>query len=124
MTYMPSFRTSCRVRMMHSIGFVVYPSFQALGLSAATVFEIANLDRGERVYDVHILSEAGGRIAGSGAIAVENEAFGPAQFDTLILLGGTDLPITSPGLLAYVQQRSHSARRVASICTGAPMPGY
>jgi transcriptional regulator GlxA family with amidase domain len=97
----------------------ILPSARAFGL-----VEIANLDRGERIYDVHTLSEAGGRITGSDAIAVESEAFGPAQFDTLILLGGTDLPITSPGLLAYVQQRSHSARRVASICTGAPMPGY
>ena len=104
---------------MQRVGFIVYPDFQIIGLAAATVFEFANLANEASVYDVRTLSEGGGKIAGSGAIAVDSEPFGRMRFDTLIVCGGTDLPKASPGLVAYLQERSRSTRRIASICTGA-----
>lgn len=36
--------------VMHTVGLVVYPNFQSLALAVASVFEYANLLRGEEVY--------------------------------------------------------------------------
>jgi transcriptional regulator GlxA family with amidase domain len=47
---------------MHTVGLVVYPNFQALGLAVASVFEYANLLRGERGYQFRLVSEEGGPV--------------------------------------------------------------
>ena len=58
---------------MRRIGFIVFPGFQVVGLSASTVFEVANLHCEAPAYEVHVLSEQGGRVQGSAAIAVETD---------------------------------------------------
>jgi transcriptional regulator GlxA family with amidase domain len=45
---------------MQRVGFIVLPGFQLLSVSALSVFELANWEMGEPVYDVHLLSETGG----------------------------------------------------------------
>ena len=45
---------------MQRIGFIVLPGFQMLSVSSLSVFELANWEIGEPVYDVHLLSETGG----------------------------------------------------------------
>ncbi|WP_445680961.1 GlxA family transcriptional regulator [Radicibacter daui] len=104
---------------MQRIGFVVYPDFQVIGLAAATVFEIANLVAERPVYEVHTLSEAGGQVAASFGVTVESEPFAGGHWDTLLLCGGTDLPVASSGLVGYLQGQVGIVRRIASICTGA-----
>lgn len=104
---------------MQRIGFIVYPDFQVIGLAAATVFEIANLVAGRPVYEVHTLSEGGGPVPASFGVAVESESFTGGHWDTLMLCGGTELPVASPGLVAYLRDQLGIVRRVASICTGA-----
>ena len=47
---------------MHSIALMVYPNFQSLSLSLGSVFECANLLRGEQAYEFHLVSESGGPI--------------------------------------------------------------
>jgi transcriptional regulator GlxA family with amidase domain len=104
---------------MQRIGFIIYPRFQMLGLSAATVFEIANLVAGWQAYDIAILSESGGLIPATTGVVVSSAAAADAHFDTLIVYGGTDLPQASPTLLTYLIAAARDTRRVASICTGA-----
>ncbi|GAA4499107.1 GlxA family transcriptional regulator [Gluconacetobacter tumulicola] len=104
---------------MQRVGFIVYPGFQIIGLAAATAFEIANLVNGEPVYEVSVRSETGETIPGSDAVSVSSAILNDTHFDTLILLGGTDLPRPSHGLLAYVREAHGTVRRLASICTGA-----
>ncbi|MFK3796033.1 MULTISPECIES: GlxA family transcriptional regulator [unclassified Pseudomonas] len=104
---------------MQRVGFIVYPDFQSIGLAASTVFEIANLTNGTPVYEVQVISEAGGRVNGSAAVSVDSTPLVLEHFDTLIVCGGTALPSGSPAMLAFIQQSVGEVRRMASICTGA-----
>src|SRR2546421_12968592 len=52
-------RTSWEVPMQR-IGFIVLPGFQMLSVTVLSVFELANWEIGEPVYDLHLLSETGG----------------------------------------------------------------
>lgn len=104
---------------MQRIGFIIFPGFQMMGLAAGSVFEFANLEAGEDIYDVHILSETGGTIRSSTGVTVGSEPFGSTAFDTLLVCGGTGIPEASAGLLAFVRAAAGSARRLAAICTGA-----
>src|SRR5262245_58806183 len=53
------------VHPMQRIGFVIFPGFQMMSLAAASVFEFANIELDERVYDVHYLSETGAAVPSS-----------------------------------------------------------
>lgn len=105
---------------MRRIGFIAFADFQVLSLSTLSVFECANMLAQEPLYDLHLLSEIGGPIRTSSGLTLETEAFGDADFDTLIVLGTlVAKPTFSSGLLTYVRNAPKKARRVASICTGA-----
>ncbi|MBA8902292.1 MULTISPECIES: GlxA family transcriptional regulator [unclassified Phyllobacterium] len=104
---------------MQRIGFVVFPDFQMMSLAAASVFEFANIEAEETIYDVHLLSETGGPIRNSIGLAMQTEPFNDAAFDTLIVGGATGIAPSRPGLVAFMQREMNRARRIASICTGA-----
>src|SRR5258708_6785999 len=72
-SYKGSFRTSCVEAPMQRIGFVVSPGFQVVHFAALSVFECANDEIGEPVYDVRLLSEAGGSIRSSTGASVATE---------------------------------------------------
>jgi transcriptional regulator GlxA family with amidase domain len=102
---------------MQRIGFVVSPGFQIMSFAAVSAFECANKEMGERVYDVHLLSETGGSIRSSIGVSMTTEPFDGTNFDTLIVGRGTE-PST-PGLIEFVRQALGRCRRVAATCTGA-----
>ncbi|SDN87135.1 GlxA family transcriptional regulator [Phyllobacterium sp. OV277] len=104
---------------MQRIGFVVFPDFQMMSLAAASVFEFANIEAEEDIYDVHLLSETGGPIRNSIGLAMQTEPFNNLVFDTLIVGGATGIAPSRPGLVAFMQREMNRARRIASICTGA-----
>ena len=104
---------------MQRIAFVVFPGYQVMSMAAVSVFEFANINAGEKIYDLHFLSETGGTIRSSVGMTMETERFTDPSFDTVIVGGGTGVPQASPGLLAFMQQSFVAARRVAAICTGA-----
>jgi len=104
---------------MQRIGFIVYPGFQVIGLAASTVFEIANIANGASIYQVDVLSEQGGKVQGSAAVAVDSQPFKRRHYDTLIVCGGTEVPKPSPKLASYLRAKALSSRRIAAICTGA-----
>lgn len=104
---------------MRRIGFVVFPGYQVMSFAALTVFELANGQSAEPLYDVHILSEGGGMVRTSVGMTIGSQPFDKTVYDTLIVGGGGDLTPATPGLIEFVARSAPNCRRVASICSGA-----
>src|SRR6201996_3264187 len=104
--------------VMHTVGLVVYPNFQSLGLAVASVFEYANLLRGEKVYQFRLVSEEGGPVMTSQSFSVNTERLRDWTYDTLIVAGDNECRLPSASLLDYLRNAPSQCRRVAAICTG------
>jgi len=104
---------------MQRVGFAVFPGFQVMNLSASSVFEFANHEVGEPLYEMRYLSETGGPVMTSFGLTIDTESFGAPDFDTVMVGGPVSIPGEMPGLQEFLRQASVSSRRVASICTGA-----
>lgn len=104
---------------MHTVGVVVFPQFQVVGLSAIAVFEVANQVVGETAYKLTLLSEEGGLVPTAAGFPIGTERFGRKRFDTVIVAAGMDVIHPTPGLLSFVRYSATRARRVASLCLGA-----
>jgi len=105
---------------MLRVGFILFEGFQSMTLSVLSVFEYANLAAGKPVYDLRMLSETGEMVRSSTGMTVGTEAFDTKSFDTLIIGGAADtLHVPSSALVAFLQRGLVTARRVASVCTGA-----
>lgn len=103
---------------MHTVGFIVYPDFQALGLAVASVFEYANLLRGERAYQFRVVSEDGGPVMTSQSFSVNTDRLRDSSYDTLIVAGDNACRLPPASLLDYLHDAPQHSRRVAAICTG------
>jgi len=104
---------------MLRIGFIVLPGFQMMSMASLSIFELANGEMDEPVYDLHLLSEAGGLIRSSIGINVMTEPLDGRSFDTVIA-GGSALPgALTPGVIKFLQRALRRCRRVAATCTGA-----
>lgn len=104
---------------MLMIGFVLPRGFQIMGLAAVSAFELANVAAGEQLYGVRLLSESGGAVPNSFGIPVETRPLSRNKVDTLIVAGLLHPAPSSPDLIRQVRRASESARRTASVCTGA-----
>ena len=105
---------------MTSVAFVVFEGFQSMALAAMPVFEYANFSAGEALYEVSVVSEDGRTLRASGGLNVGTEAFGERVFDTVIVVGGDAILAQAPeGVLNYLRANVKTARRTASICSGA-----
>ena len=104
---------------MQRIGFLALPGFQVMSLGALSVFEYANKEIGEGVYDVRLLSETGGSMRSSIGVSVATEPFDDTNFDTLIVGGSAVIGSLTPGVIKFVRQALGRCRRVAATCTGA-----
>jgi transcriptional regulator GlxA family with amidase domain len=106
---------------MHRVGFVVPERFQLMSLAALTAFELTNFPSAGPRYEVRLLSEHGGPVRSSGGMTLETEAFGHRAFDTIIVGSITEyeIPASSAGLIAFVQEAAKVSRRTCSICSGA-----
>jgi transcriptional regulator GlxA family with amidase domain len=104
---------------MQRIGFIVLPGFQMMSVGVLAVFEFANKEMGEPVYDLHLLSEAGGLIRSAIGVDVVTEPLSDTSFDTVIV-GGSALPgALTPGVIKFLRRAVRRCRRVAATCTGA-----
>ena len=104
---------------MRRIGIVVFPGFQLISLAAVPVFELANALRETPIYDVRLISEAGGAVRSSGGVSVQTEAMGQAGFDTILVVGGASrLPVGS-AMVDFIKSAATTSRRVTATCTGA-----
>ncbi|MDE1996023.1 MAG: GlxA family transcriptional regulator [Rhizobiaceae bacterium] len=104
---------------MHTVGLIVYPNFQSLGLAVTTIFEYANLISEENSYELTIVSEHGGPVRTSEGFSVNTEPLGSGRFDTLIVTGDNECRLPSPTLIEFLEDAPNHSRRVASVCTGA-----
>jgi transcriptional regulator GlxA family with amidase domain len=104
---------------MLKVGFVVSPNFQIMSPAALSAFEFANVTAQEKLYDIHLLSEAGGPISSSLGMSLGTKPFGRPVFDTLIVSGVLDVVPSTPAMTDFIQRSLVKCRRVASICTGA-----
>lgn len=104
---------------MLTIGFVLPPGFQIMGLAAVSAFELANHAAGEALYGIRLLSEGGGPVANSFGVPVETRALSRNKVDTLVVTGLMQPEPSSSELLRQIRKASGSSRRIASVCNGA-----
>lgn len=104
---------------MLSVAFVVAPGFQMMSFAALAVFEFANVTVDEPCYAVEVLSEKGGPVLSSIGVPVETRPIDDRTFDTMIFTGGLKPSRSTPELVSYARRSADTARRIASICTGA-----
>ena len=104
---------------MLQVGFVLTPGFEMMSLAAASVFEFANLVAEDQLYRVHVLSVSGGTVVSSIGIPVGTRRLEARGYDTLIFGTGINVEEHSSEIIDFAKRASKSARRVASICTGA-----
>ncbi len=109
--------------MTRQIGILVYPHFQLLDMSGpADAFQMANHASGRELYELNLVSQAGGLIKSAVGIEVATQAFVPRRYDTFLVVGGS-VPSASfehpAELVNLVRLSAKSSRRVASVCTGA-----
>src|SRR5262249_11378563 len=91
---------------------------QVMGLAAISVFEVANLILREPVYEVSLLSEAGGLVRSTAGFSVETAPFDDRVFDTVMIGTGFTVEPASPGMIAFVCNASATAQRIAALCVG------
>jgi transcriptional regulator GlxA family with amidase domain len=103
---------------MHSVALLVYPNFECLSLSVGSVFECANLLRGEPAYEFHLVSESGGAVMTSQGFSVNTTPIRAEGYDTLIVGGYMEFRLPEASLLEQVKAASAQSRRVASLCMG------
>src|ERR1700734_4562481 len=90
-----------------------------MALAVVMAFEVANSVVDEPPYELHFVSETGGRITTSCGLMLESERFTERPFHTLFVGGATTPKASTPGLLAYMRDAPKRHRRIAAICTGA-----
>jgi transcriptional regulator GlxA family with amidase domain len=103
---------------MQRIGFIVFPGFQVMSCALMAVFESANQEMGEPVYDVHVLSENGGPVPSSIGFSVETEPLDGRSFDTVIV-GRNRSGALTPRVMKFLRRGLKRYRRVAATCVGA-----
>jgi transcriptional regulator GlxA family with amidase domain len=108
--------------MTRELGFLIFQDFQLLDAAGPiAAFEIA----GRIVpgaYRLNLLARDPGPVASSSGVAMIASALADAPpLDTLIVSGGegTRGPAICETTLAYVRAASATARRTASVCSGA-----
>jgi transcriptional regulator GlxA family with amidase domain len=91
-----------------------------MSLTAVSVFEVANLELGERRYDFQFLSEGGGLVKTSAGLAVDTRPFDNSFLDTIIVGGSADASLRrSEGVIAFLRTAPQTCRRLAATCVGA-----
>lgn len=114
---------------LRSIEILAYPLVQVLDVTGPLqVFATANdqvaLTGGAPPYAIRVVAQNGQHVKASAAGLGLTVAALPAvesEVDTLIIAGGPGIEAAAadPVLVEWVRKRSHRARRVASVCTGA-----
>lgn len=105
---------------MTAIAFVVFDGFQSMALAAQSVFEFANHALSDVFYETVTLSAEGGLVRSSGGLKVMTEPFDARVFDTVIFAGSNPGAVAPPPrVVACAGASARTARRTASICSGA-----
>src|SRR5260370_38818532 len=108
---------------MLRVGLVVLPDFHVLNFAVLSVFEVANKRAGEKLYELHTLSEHGGLVRTSIGMEVSTESLDRYEFDTLLVGAGLEIPSASPAGISQLQEAFHSPRRMPAIFVTALVSG-
>jgi len=115
-------------RQPREIVILVYPGVQSLDVTGPLeVFAgaqelIERTGRRERGYRVSVLAASRAPLASSSGLTIVPHATladAPARIDTLLVPGGRGSRDAHPELTPWIGERSRTARRTASVCTGA-----
>jgi transcriptional regulator GlxA family with amidase domain len=104
------------------IGLLVFPNFNVLDLSGPlAAFDVPRREIRPSPYSLIALSEAGGEVMSSCGISVNTTALDGDVFDTFIVVGGLGAieASRSPSIIERVRRAASTARRTASVCSGA-----
>jgi len=108
--------------MTRDVGFLIFPQFQLLDAAGP----IATFDIASRyvpgAYRLHVLAAKAGWVESTAGASLDAAPLADAPpLDTLIVAGGegTRVPEIYGPLLRFIRDTASSARRVASVCTGA-----
>lgn len=104
---------------MRDVAFVMYPDDSMMALSVIMAFEVANSVAGGLLYELHFVSETGGKIRTSCGMMLESEPFTEMPFHTLFVGGAITPKASTPGLIDYLRDAPKRHRRIAAISTGA-----
>ena len=102
---------------MRKIGFVIYPGYQSMGFATTSAFELANRLAAEQVYDIRLLSKAGGPVRTSLGFDVSTERFIEEPYDLIIV--GASWGEPSRETIEFVRHVRSYCRRIAATCHGA-----
>ena len=102
---------------MRKIGFVIYPGYQTMGFATTSAFELANRLAAERVYDIRMLSKAGGPVRTSLGFDVSTERFIEEPYDLIIVGASWEEP--SRETIEFIRHVRSYCRRIAATCHGA-----
>lgn len=104
---------------MRRVGMIIYPDYQVLCFAAFTVFEVANREAGQRLYDLQVLGHGGGTVRSSFGQDVTCAPLVDDGFDTLMIGVGIDVPDHVPAVSEFLVDTCRRTRRIASICLGS-----
>lgn len=102
---------------MRKVGFILYPGYSPMGFAVSTAFEVANLQAGEPVYDVRMLSEHGGLVRTSLGFDVATEPFSGDHYDLLVV--GGSMQEASAETVEFIRRAPGHCRRIAATCLAA-----
>jgi len=108
--------------MSRTLGVVLFPRFQILDATGP----IAAFEVGGRIaqkpYEIRLFAHEPGLVRSTSGVSLPAEGFEAARgVDTLIVAGGDGVRTASSdaALVAFIRAQAKTARRVASVCSGA-----
>lgn len=108
--------------MTYRVGFFVFPDFHILDLTGPlSVFDSAGYFGRAYSAEIQVLSMAGGLIRSSSGLVTDTTRWNRQPVDTFIVVGGRGSRAASACVdsVAAVRYAGTTARRIASVCTGA-----
>jgi transcriptional regulator GlxA family with amidase domain len=119
---------SGRSNAARAVEVVAFPAVQMLDVTGplqvfATTNDIVVERGGAPPYALRVVAKGGGNVTASAGLGLATEALSPvdAALDTLMIAGGQGVQAAAadPALVDWVRARAKTARRAASVCTGA-----
>ncbi|MGG2399875.1 GlxA family transcriptional regulator [Pseudomonas sp. SH1-B] len=105
---------------MHRVGFFICHGYEALDLAGPlSAFNQVATAVACSPYELHVISQSGGRVIGNAGFPIETKPIGSLAFDTVVFVGGDIDQMQTPENITAAKQLGASALRVASVCTGA-----
>jgi transcriptional regulator GlxA family with amidase domain len=101
------------------VGLIVPPGFVVMSRAPLSVFEIANERARKPLYEIHLLSEEGGRIPNAFGMDIWTRKLEAERFDTVLLGSGSSASPARPHLVRFLRDAAEHPRRIASISVAA-----